>query len=499
MLLGALLRLAPFLFFNYPINDGGLMYTFTQDLQENGFRIPLYSSYNGGEIPFVYPPLPFYLAAAINSCLRVSLVDILKFLPAVFSILAIPVFYLLAREVLRTRFQILHATLLFSISISSVEWEVFGGGLSRSPAYLFMLLAMYFAIRASHGNWRWLVACSFALAFACGFHLQIFWVAVVFTVVILLFLTADKREGIRNLLLTGMGTLLLTSPYFYLVLRNHGTEPLLAAFGSEGFAFLSCLNYLLFGTPIEEIGFTLVQVLAMVGFFYVVWKRRFLLPGLVIASFFLDPRSIPRSSIIPIAMLAAIGLEHLAFSFKTNADSPTSPKSMFPNRISFIVTAFILMRVLYGGVVFLITEESLQPVDHQNREAMAWVAENTPPESSFVVLRPDTPWQINREAEWFPALAERRSVLTVQGTEWLPDDRFQQTIMMYEEAMYLTETWSNLPELERTLASYGEYFTHYYLSDAPRGSGMALHLANSSDYDLVYENQAVQIYEIDRP
>jgi hypothetical protein len=499
ILIGAFLRLAPFLIFDFPLNDGGLMYAFTQDLQDNGFRVPLYSSYNGGAIPYAYPPLPFYLAAAINSFFKISLLDILKYLPAVFSILAIPVFYLVAREVLRTKFQALHAAFLFSMAISSVEWEIFGGGLSRSPAYLFLILAMYFAIRGSRGNWRWLIACSAALAFTCGFHLQIFWIAVVFSVVIFLFLAADRRSGIRNLILSGAGTLLLVSPYLYSVLRNHGIAPLFAAFGSGSFTLLSSLNLLLFGTPIDEIGFTLVQILALVGFIYAIWKKRFLLPVLVIASVLLDPRSIPRSSIIPITMLAAIGLEHLAFSFKTNAEAPANSKSMFPNRISFIVTAFILMRILYGGVVFLIADESLQSVDRENQEAMAWVAENTSPDSSFLVLRPSTPWQINREAEWFPALAERRSVLTVQGTEWLPDDRFGQTIMMYEDAAIFTHAWSNLSALERSVTSYGEQFTHFYLSHAPSDSGVLLQLAASSEYALVYENEAVQIYEIVRP
>jgi hypothetical protein len=34
------------------------------------------------------------------------------------------------------------------------------------------------------------------------------------------------------------------------------------------------------------------------------------------------------------------------------------------------------------------------------------------------------PWTIDKTAEWFPALAERVSVTTVQGSEWLPNDTF---------------------------------------------------------------------------
>ncbi len=92
---------------------------------------------------------------------------------------------------------------------------------------------------------------------------------------------------------------------------------------------------------------------------------------------------------------------------------------------------------------------------------MAWVDDHAASDSSFLILRPAVPWQINREAEWFPALAQRRSILTVQGSEWLPDHRFDQSMLRDKAIQRHTETWSNLPELERTMASHGERYTHY--------------------------------------
>ena len=43
---------------------------------------------------------------------------------------------------------------------------------------------------------------------------------------------------------------------------------------------------------------------------------------------------------------------------------------------------------------------------------------NTPPDSAFLVVSNEL-WATDRTSEWFPVVAERRSVATVQGYEWI--------------------------------------------------------------------------------
>ena len=50
---------------------------------------------------------------------------------------------------------------------------------------------------------------------------------------------------------------------------------------------------------------------------------------------------------------------------------------------------------------------------------MQWVATHTPTTSRFLVITSQT-WSWDDVAEWFPALTDRESVTTVQGTEWIP-------------------------------------------------------------------------------
>jgi hypothetical protein len=53
-----------------------------------------------------------------------------------------------------------------------------------------------------------------------------------------------------------------------------------------------------------------------------------------------------------------------------------------------------------------------------DREAMNWVRENTPGDSRFLVLTGTNAITCDWVLEWFPALTGRRSIFTVQGTEW---------------------------------------------------------------------------------
>lgn len=60
--LGLILRLLPALSADFPLNDGGLFYLMTRELQGAHYALPVYTSYNSAQIPFAYPPLAFYIA-----------------------------------------------------------------------------------------------------------------------------------------------------------------------------------------------------------------------------------------------------------------------------------------------------------------------------------------------------------------------------------------------------------------------------------------------------
>jgi hypothetical protein len=57
LLFGAIVRLTYVLGADFPLHDGGLFYAMARDVQQAGYAVPAYSSYNAAQVPFAYPHL----------------------------------------------------------------------------------------------------------------------------------------------------------------------------------------------------------------------------------------------------------------------------------------------------------------------------------------------------------------------------------------------------------------------------------------------------------
>ena len=164
LLAGGLLRLSFAWSASFPLNDGGLFYLMVQELRQAGYRLPSFTAYNGGQIPFAYPPLGLYLAGLVADLGRWSLLDVFRLLPAVLSVATIPAFYALARDVLPTRTATVGAVLAFAFMPGSFAWQIMGGGVTRAPGMLLATLAVQQAYRLyTRRGLRHLPACLDAL------------------------------------------------------------------------------------------------------------------------------------------------------------------------------------------------------------------------------------------------------------------------------------------------------------------------------------------------
>ncbi len=110
-----------------PLNDGGMFYVMTQNLIANGFHLPATTSYNHLNLPFAYPPLAFYLAGLLVKLTSWDLLDIIRILPAIFTILSIPAFFMLVRALVSNKFQVIFATMMFAFIPASFDWLIMGG------------------------------------------------------------------------------------------------------------------------------------------------------------------------------------------------------------------------------------------------------------------------------------------------------------------------------------------------------------------------------------
>ncbi len=142
VILGAFLYLYPAYLAGFPINDGGLFYNMLRAVQANGFRLPAYVQYNGLNIPFAYPPLGFYVGAALSTALHIDPILLLQWFPATVLILVSIAIYSLALRVLKSPIEAGIATFLYVCTPRSMTWLIMGGGLTRSLGQLFLVLTL---------------------------------------------------------------------------------------------------------------------------------------------------------------------------------------------------------------------------------------------------------------------------------------------------------------------------------------------------------------------
>ena len=168
------------------------------------------------------------------------------------------------------------------------------------------------------------------------------------------------------------------------------------------------LTFLVFRAT-DEAMFPLIAALSLVGVGWCLGERRWLLPTWVLACGLLDPRGFGNVVCVPLALLAGLAVAHVLL-----------PVLLGHRGHRWHIAAPVLgFAALYAVINAMVATPGLMtslPADE--RAAMSWVRDETPEDATFVVVT-HQPWTIDRTSEWFPVIAERRSVATVQGYEWI--------------------------------------------------------------------------------
>ncbi|MBN1876143.1 MAG: hypothetical protein JXA33_18110 [Anaerolineae bacterium] len=509
--MGALVRLIPAWLGGTPVLDGGLFYTLVEDLRHARYMLPQVTTYNLAQIPFAYPPLAFYLTAVIADLTRIPTLQLIRWLPPIVSIFAIPAFYALSLTILESKTRAALATVAFAMLPASFDLFVTGGGVARSPASVFALLTLTAVYRLfSSGERKYVPRVILYAGLLILTHPEITYHT--FFIVVLFWLFRGRTfKSIGQSLLCAGGILVLTSPWWVTLVLRYGIQPFYASLstGMYNLFFWVPLVQLDFG---HEIYLTVVMALGMLGILVNLMHRDFLLLTWLVLPFMVDARNPYFAAAIPLAMLASAGmrdvilpqfgrLEQLARPEKAETVQLLAPKS----RHFRLVLGFFLIYTLFSAYTFALelADIRLTPAE---MEAMAWIQEETLPEARFLVLTYGDPFGTPVQ-EWFPALTGRVSLTVVQGYEWLPAQFYQrkQAFLTLQSCVFedvrCVETWAE----ERNL-TYDYIFVHRGLvgtaatDDVANGrmAGLLLFsLEAYPDYTRVYENDAIQIFKFE--
>lgn len=424
IIFGTVFRLLPAWMAGFPINDGGMFYTMIQDLQANHYSPPLYTNYNNLNIPFVYPPLGFYLGAVISDLFNLSApLVVIQWLPGILNALCIPAFYLLAKEVLGDKLQSAISTLVFSLVPHLTAWFSMGGGLTRALGAFFMLHALthihrVFTKESKKDIWGAIIFSSLATLS----HTE----APIYTIAIAIYIWAMKSRSQKGLLhgvLIAIGVLVLCAPWYGWIIYQHGLAPLISASQAGFHSIWSVLRLINIDFVTEEPYLDLLGVLSILGMAILVAKRSFFIPGMLIVIYLSQPRSAHTIGNIPLAMAAGVFIgEILIPAIAKIQESVNKQNSKF--RRSLTPFLFVLIPYLLSNSIFYGFRLSEMHVSKSERNAMQWVANHTPKDSKFLVITGEPSGFCDSTSEWFPTLTNRQSLATLQGNEWLKGSNF---------------------------------------------------------------------------
>lgn len=495
---------------DFPLNDGGLFYAMTEELRRAGYRLPAVTDYNGIGIPYGYSPLAFYVAALLADVTPLGLLAIFRLLPAVVACLLVVAFASLARDSVRSRAALVGSVFAFALAPRSFIWMIMGGGLTRSFGFLFALLA----IRETHRfhvrrAWR---HAALAAGFAALTVLSHLGTAPFLALSIVLFFLAHGRHrtGLLGSAAIALATAALTAPWWGTVLATHGLAPFLAAnaSGASIFTDSETRRWILIGLARFELGstsealFPVIGVLAVLGGLVVLGRGGWLLPAWWVAIVVLDARQGTSFSTVPIALLAGTGVAEVLLPLLARRPVGSGLDAGSSRALGPTAVAALVALVGYASMSALakspyLTREgsylvSLRPGD---RQAMGWVAARTPADSRFLLVT-GSQWWNDRVSEWFPVLARRHSVATVQGSEWVPGG-FERQKVLHARAQRCAHWAADAHCLDHWARETGGTFSHVYVAYA-RDNPCCRYLLPSLDadprYRRIYSNDRAVVY-----
>ena len=499
--LGGVVRFYPVLISNFPLNDGGLFYQMTQDVLEHNFSLPIYTSYNGNEIPFGYPPLALYLMAFIQRFIHIGIIDQLHYLPALFSTLCIPAFYFLSNSVTGSKEKSTFAVFAFALMPRSYLWSVMGGGITRSLGLLFGILSILSVWEMfKRPKFPILLLSILGCSLTVLSHPEITWFVFITSLLIGIRYGLNKK-GILYAGITILGILFLTSPWWIEIIQRYGVSLLFNTAQTGG----------LFSVPIilfyftQEPFITILAVVALLGLFAELVRRRFFLFIWMLLIFILTPRSAETFATIPGCMLFGSGVVWVLvpglLSYAKQIPEDDQPLGqILKERISKLTLGYILILALFAAMAIpYLGYSETSALSQYDQQAMEWISQNTTVSSQFTVLTGKQYWFTDTTSEWFPALTKRISVSTVQGSEWLPDDEFAMHVERYTLLQNCAEKDFSCVFAWRRNTNIS--FSYLYATKRTRGDqGLYQPAVNSEmtseQLQLVFDNPGVSIYKI---
>lgn len=476
----------------YPALGGGLYLMMAETIGENGYRLPARIPYYTSEgIPFGYPPLMLYVASFLID-IGISKISIARFFPVIPLSASLISYYYFAEELLENPPGAALAAIIVGTSPAILQYTISAGGFVRATALMFTIIGLYTGVKLfKTDSWYWaswsivlfgltvLTHPKYTLSFGTSYLVFYLWF--------------DRTvSGLLRGISVALGGLLLAAPWWLSVATVHGFEIFLQASETHGgigrlfgwvFAFLRPLT-----TPIS---FWPVLV-AISGIYLVARGRRFLPLWFLIIGFVVGDDE-------PLMLVGALMVSILVFDGVVPTVSARWPSYEIQfSKSSIPIIFFIIMISIYAvgsASLFVKGGENFESFfDEKDIDAMKWVQQETAQDSSFII--------IGDVGEWFPLFAHRTNSVATRGTEWTGN--YGDRIKLRKEIWGCLSAKCITSVIERNdlnpdyiYVARDGYVVAYQgrIISEERWEYLRPSLNDSDDYELVFENNDVIIFE----
>ncbi|WP_101296921.1 glycosyltransferase family 39 protein [Halegenticoccus soli] len=475
----------------YPAYGAGLFLSIAEQIHEGGYLLPTrIPDYTRGGVPFAYPPLAFYLIAALFD-LGADPIEVARVLPGVVTVLTVAPFYALSRELTGSVRKASLSSVAFATAPVVLEWHISAGGIVRAPAFLLLVTGLYCGtklFRTRRRRWLLPSAGLFGLTvlshptYATFFGLSY----------LLLFAFVDRSiRGLTNGAIVALGGVAFATPWILHVSLAHGPETFLMAAGTHGGLSTDV------GTAVTRLARP-----RMFDHFTGLWTGLAILGGLTLAA--------RRRLLVPVWFLFALAVANeLRFAFVPGAmlvgafvgellDARELPLPPIRWASTIAAVALVSAMVVAGGGF-----AAGQPVDggaslpayvgDDDEDAMTWIRSETPENATFVAL--------GDGAEWFPYLTNRTMLVGPWGVEWTTPEQYREQLRQYRRLSHCHSAQCLTTRLQRQgirpdylYVPTDSYTVRGHPKEQP--ASMRNSLLHSDRYRVVYEDDDVMIVRV---
>ncbi|PKN91276.1 MAG: hypothetical protein CVU44_20395 [Chloroflexi bacterium HGW-Chloroflexi-6] len=459
--------------YDLPVGYAGMFASFGKQLADANFRLPVYAL---GDVPYVYPPLGFYIMAVF---LKLGISDwlYLRFMPALFSLVALLAFFKIYDHFYKSKVAAGLALLLLAASPYLIESNVWAAGIVRGLAFAFFGLAFYaFLQLKTDSNWKLPALTGILSGLTILSHPGYAFFLALWMGIWFLFHFKIWRK-VPIVLLFALATI---GPWLIAVLLHHPFDVFIHALGSHGtLGVFSILQNPLNLIGLIQLGVSkLFQIpllgwLAAIGLAYHLYRKRFELPVLFAASLLFGLES--RRFIVILGVLMAVGVMqdfYQAFSARK-----------YWNAASFLAV-LALVAVIFGVGVQRIG--AVKPsLTRLYIEAAEYLRQNSIAGEQYLI------YADYQEAEWFPYFSERTPIFAHWAHEW-QGNLGEQADLLYEN--FDCGLKGDLNCIEDVIRRAGKQ-PGYMIIMKNKYRDLIDRLSTGSEWKRVYNNREYQVWK----